>query len=132
MKLTKNFYLSEFACNDGTQVPEEYIGNVKLLAKNLQVLRDYIGEPINISGSGYRTYEWNKKVGGATRSLHLSASAADISAKNYSPRRLTRIIRKLIKKGKMTQGGLGLYNGFVHYDVRGYKARWDSSSLFNW
>jgi len=25
----------------------------------------------------------------------------------------------------MKQGGLGLYDSFVHYDVRGVKARWD-------
>ena len=31
----------------------------------------------------------------------------------------------------MKEGGVGLYNGFVHYDIRGTKARWDNSSLFN-
>ena len=37
MKLEENFSLSEFKCKDGTQVPEELMDNVKLLAKNLQI-----------------------------------------------------------------------------------------------
>jgi len=24
----------------------------------------------------------------------------------------------------MTEGGIGIYKGFVHYDIRGTKARW--------
>lgn len=41
MKLEENFHISEFKCKDGTKVPEEYLDNVKKLAKNLQVLRDF-------------------------------------------------------------------------------------------
>ena len=33
-------------------------------------------------------------------------------------------IEKLIKEGKMKQGGIGIYKGFIHYDIRGTKARW--------
>ena len=32
---------------------------------------------------------------------------------------------QLIKEGKMKEGGIGIYSTFVHYDVRGWKARWD-------
>lgn len=124
MKLTKNFNLAEFHCKDGTPVPEKYYDNVKELAKNLQVLRDEIGEPLHVSGSGYRTPSHNKKVGGAPQSQHLTASAADISAKNYTPKQLAKLIETLIKEGRMKQGGLGVYPGFIHYDIRGEKARW--------
>jgi hypothetical protein len=34
------------------------------------------------------------------------------------------IIEDLIDRGDMLQGGLGLYNTFVHYDIRKTKARW--------
>lgn len=132
MKLTDNFYLSEFACKDGTAVPDKYYDNVIELAENLQRLRDYFNKPIIISGSGYRTESWNKKVGGAKKSYHMKAMAADISIKGVTPRKIARVIKKLIKDGLMKDGGIGLYNGFVHYDVRGYKARWDKSTLFNW
>lgn len=124
MKLTKDFHLTEFDCKDGTPVPNEYFDNVFELAVNLQVLRDELGEPVFISGSGYRTKEHNKKVGGAKHSQHLVAKAADISVKSKTPRQLAKIIEKLIAKGKMRQGGIGVYPGFVHYDIRGKKARW--------
>jgi len=130
MQLTKNFYLHEFSCNDGTPVPEKFMDNVQELANNLQALRDFIGQPIHINSS-YRHTAYNKKIGGAKYSQHLTASASDITSKNITPKKLARTILKLIKQGKMTEGGVGLYNGFVHYDIRGKKAMWDNSSLFN-
>jgi uncharacterized protein YcbK (DUF882 family) len=124
MQLTKNFTLAEFNCHDGTPVPAELIPNVQLLANNLQVLRDYLGEPIKVN-SGYRTPAYNASLeGSAKNSQHLKGKASDIVVKSKSPRQLHTIIEKLIADGKMKQGGLGLYPGFVHYDVRGVKARW--------
>jgi uncharacterized protein YcbK (DUF882 family) len=130
MKLTANFTLREFECNDGTTVPEKYISNVNKLAYNLQVLRDELKKPIHIN-SGYRHPAYNKRIGGAKFSQHLTASASDIVVRDITPKKLARTILKLIKQGKMNEGGVGLYNGFVHYDIRGKKARWDNSSLFN-
>lgn len=123
MQLTKNFILSEFNCRDGTAVPDHLIEIIKELAANLQVLRDFIKEPIHIS-SAYRTVKHNIAVDGEANSYHLKAMAADITAKSYSPRRLAAIIKKLISQGRMKQGGIGVYAGFVHYDIRGYAARW--------
>lgn len=125
MKLTTNFSLEEFKCKDGTPVPGEYLPNVTELAKNLQVLRDSLGVAVRITGSGYRTPSHNKKVGGARLSQHLYAKAADINADGFTPKQLHAKIEELIREGKMKQGGLGLYKGFVHYDIRGTKARWN-------
>jgi uncharacterized protein YcbK (DUF882 family) len=122
MKLTKSFQLSEFACNDGTQVPENLIPAVKELAKNLQVLRDEIGESLTIN-SGYRSPSWNKKVGGAKNSMHLKAMASDLVSRSLTPKQLKAVIEKLIKEGKMKNGGIGLYPSFVHYDI-GATRRW--------
>lgn len=124
MKLTENFTREEFDCKDGTKVPEQYMSNVQEVANNLQVLRDHINEPIMVTGSGYRTPTHNKKVGGAKLSQHLTASGADINARNYSPKQLAQVIENLIDQGIMKQGGIGVYPGFVHYDIRGTKARW--------
>ena len=122
MKLTKNFQLSEFACNDGTPVPEKLVCNVVLLANNLQALRDELGEPLIIN-SAYRTSAWNKKVGGAPKSMHLQAKASDLTTRTKTPKQLKAIILKLIKEGKMQDGGIGLYPSFVHYDI-GPARRW--------
>jgi len=124
MKLEKNFSLHEFKCKDGTEVPEDLIDNVRLLAENLQVLRDHIEKPIIII-SGYRTLGYNTKIGGAKRSLHLVAKAGDIVVPGITPLEIKDTILQLIKEGKMKEGGIGIYSTFVHYDVRGWKARWD-------
>ena len=124
MKLEKNFSLHEFKCKDGTEVPEDLIDNVRLLAENLQVLRDCIQKPIIVI-SGYRTLQYNTKIDGAKRSLHLVAKAGDIVVSGITPLEIKDTILQLIKEGKMKEGGIGIYSTFVHYDVRGWKARWD-------
>lgn len=122
-QLTTNFHIDEFKCNDGTSVPCEYILNVLQLAQNLQVLRDFIKKPITIN-SGYRTPSYNRGVGGKDKSRHLTGEAADIVVGGLTPKQVARIIEQFILEGKMSEGGLGVYPSFVHYDVRGYKARW--------
>lgn len=124
MKLTKNFNRQEFDCKDGTIVPEKYLKNVQEVADNLQVLRNYLEVPVSVTGSGYRSPSHNKKVKGAKFSQHLTASGADINAEGYEPKQLAEVIELLILKGKMKQGGIGVYPNFVHYDIRGTKARW--------
>jgi hypothetical protein len=129
-QLTKNFHIDEFACHDGTAVPEELYDNVLELAENLQKLRDVYGKPIKIV-SGYRPPEYNKKIGGARKSKHMSAMAADIRIKGVSPKALANKIAKLIEDGAMKKGGLGRYPTFTHYDVRGTNARWSGSRKKN-
>ncbi len=123
MKLTNNFNLSEFKCHDGTDVPEHLLPNVMELAKNLQVLRNHFGKPIHIN-SAYRTVDYNKKIGGATKSQHLIGKAADIRINGIAPKEVADAIEQLISEGKMKQGGLGRYNSFTHYDIRGVRSRW--------
>ena len=122
MKLTENFDSIEFACKDGTPVPTSLMGNVRELAEQLQVLRDELGAPLSIL-SGYRTKSHNDKVGGAKNSQHLLGKAADLTAKRLRPHQLAAIIKKLIAEEKMKDGGIGIYPGFVHYDI-GPVRRW--------
>ena len=122
MKLTTNFSLSEFNKRN-YNVPTDVLRNLIELAKNLQVLRDEVKKPIKIT-SGYRPAELNAKVGGATKSRHITGEAADFKIEGYTPKQVAAIIEKLIAAGKMKQGGLGTYSTWVHYDVRGTAARW--------
>ena len=128
MQLQENFNLDEFECRDGTGVPEEHMDNVRLLAENLQILRDYIGRPIKII-SGYRSPDYNKRIGGARRSQHMTAKAADIKVQGMEPWMVHKIIEHLIYEGHMMKGGIGLYETFVHYDVRGRNARWTGKGV---
>ncbi len=135
MNLTKNFRLEEFKSPDADYFPISVINNLNELAINLQVLRDYIGNFLSVNpaihiNSGWRTVEHNKKIGGVRASRHLFGFAADIWVAKISPDKLHEIVEGLIKKGVMKQGGLGLYNTFIHYDIyidgRNVR-RWDYS-----
>ena len=127
--MTKNFSKEEFdcKCNCGVcEMPINIYHNMVKVANQLQILRNYIGKPITIN-SGYRSEEYNASIGGAKNSQHIMGRAADIVVKGMTPLAVHTTIELLIEKGDMLQGGLGLYEkkGFVHYDIRGTKARWN-------
>lgn len=129
MQLTKNFNLYEFRSNIPSsevqpivEVPTELIPNAKKLAYNLQIIRDYINQPININ-SGYRTLDYNKAVGGSDNSYHLLCLAVDLRTE-LRPIKLRDIIYDFMMSGKIESGGLKAYKNFVHYDIRGYFATW--------
>ena len=124
MRLTKNFTQREFRSKDGAKMPLDVLDNIKELACNLQVLRDLLGESIKIN-SGYRSEAHNKAVGGVKSSKHTKGLAADIRVKDLETDDLYLLIESLIKQGDMQEGGLGVYDTFVHYDIRGTRARWN-------
>ena len=122
--MTKNFSIEEFNCNDGSEMPINIYYNMVKVANQLQVLRNYLGKPITIN-SGYRSEEYNASIKSSSKkSQHVMGRAADIVVKGLTPLAVHTTIELLIDKGDMLQGGLGLYKGFVHYDIRGTKARW--------
>lgn len=123
IQLTKNFWLSEFQSKDGSEMPDDVFQNIQKLANQLQVLRDFYNRPIRIT-SGYRSPSHNKAIGGAENSQHVLGKAADIKVKHISPKQVYNDIEALIDKGDILQGGLGLYSGWIHYDIRRNKARW--------
>jgi uncharacterized protein YcbK (DUF882 family) len=124
MQITKNFNKREFNSKDGRRMPKDVLKNIIILAEQLQILRDHLQAPIHIN-SAYRSPQHNKRIGGVKNSQHIYGRAADITSRDYTPKQLHTEIERLIAKGEMLEGGLGLYNGFVHYDIRGYKARWN-------
>lgn len=124
MKLTKNFSKSEFDSKDGACMPNDVLQNVYNLAQHIQVIRDNANTSIIIN-SGYRSPAHNKKVGGVANSEHVQGKAADLNPKNITPKKLYDLILKLINEGKIYNGGVGLYDTFVHYDIGGKGRRWD-------
>lgn len=122
-KITTNFRLEEFNSKCGRPIPNNVLPNIIELAKNLQVLRNAVNKSISIT-SGYRSPEHNAKVKGAKDSQHVKGTAADIKVAGMTPKEVALVIDGLIEKGKMKQGGIGIYPSWVHYDIRGTKARW--------
>tara|TARA_B100000809_G_C14786010_1_gene404784 strand:- start:112 stop:519 length:408 start_codon:yes stop_codon:yes gene_type:complete len=126
--LSKNFKKSEFRCRDGKDVPSELMDNLRELVENLQIIRDHIDKPVRVI-SGYRTPKYNRKIGGARKSQHMKAKAADLRVRGVTAVELREIILNLIKEGKIKRGGVGLYRTFVHYDTRGWNARWTGKGV---
>lgn len=123
VQLSKNFVLSEFHCRDGTPVPAIFYANLNTLVFNLQILRHHVNKPIIVT-SGWRSIEYNTLIGGSKKSQHLIAKGGDLKVPGMEPPTLYNIIDDLIKDEHMKPGGLGLYDTFVHYDVRGQNVRW--------
>jgi uncharacterized protein YcbK (DUF882 family) len=120
---SKNFTWSEFNSKDGAEMPTAVKGNIKKLAQNLEVIRSYFNLPIKIN-SGWRSEAHNRKIGGVKNSAHVKGNAADIVIKGKTPGEVQNAIEILIKAGKISEGGIGKYPNFTHYDIRGKKARW--------
>jgi len=78
--MTKNFSLAELTkTNTGlpNALPKHLEGNLRALAENvLQPARDALGA-IEVT-SCYRSPEVNRRVGGASKSQHVQAQAADL------------------------------------------------------
>ncbi|MEL6671037.1 MAG: D-Ala-D-Ala carboxypeptidase family metallohydrolase [Bacteroidota bacterium] len=83
--------------------------------------------------NGYRHPAYNKRVGGASRSRHIVGEAVDISIRDInqdgrSTQEDKAIVLEILDRQIIGNGGgLGKYPGTmsVHFDVRGYRARWD-------
>ena len=114
-QLSTNFKVKEFACNDGSDPifvsPE--------LVTVLQKIRTHFRKAVTIN-SAYRTPPYNKKVGGEAYSQHLYGKAADIAIKGVKPATIAAYAETLLPKS----GGIGIYDTFVHIDVRETKSRW--------
>ena len=122
-KLSKNFNWKEFESKDGAVMPDDVKENIKLLVNELEIIRSAIGKPMKVN-SGYRSPAHNKKVGGKSKSFHMKGMAVDFSVPGMTIKQIKDLIEKLISEKKIKQGGLGTYPTFVHYDIRGTKARW--------
>jgi len=128
MNLTKNFNREEFDCSDGSEMPIEVQLNIAELAVQLEIIRSHFNAPITIN-SAYRSLEHNRKIGSNDTSQHVLGKAADIVVKGYTPDEVADAIEFLISTGLLKEGGVGRYNTFTHYDIRGTRARWNYKTI---
>ncbi len=115
-RYSANFSVREFVCRDGSFMPMD-----RELIRLLQKIRDHFARPVRIT-SGYRSPDYNAKIGGAPGSLHMCGMAADIQVDGVDPARVAAFAETLTPGG----GGIGLYVGqaFAHIDTREARARW--------
>ncbi len=154
MFISRWFVVGEFACHDGTKVPAAYVDtHLAALTSQLDVIRDAWGSRVEVV-SGYRTAEYNAAIKGAKKSLHVSASAADVrpmivrdgirirwhllqreERKKYAEDFYAVIQGLMATQSLPLVGGLGFYaSKWVHVDVRpkpadGHVARWTGDAI---
>lgn len=113
-KLSANFRVREFACQDGSD--PVFVSD--RLVEVLQAVRNKFGQPVNIT-SGYRTPTRNQKVGGVETSQHLYGTAADVTVTGVRPEDVADYLELIMPNW----GGIGRYKDFTHVDVRKEKSR---------
>lgn len=153
LMLTPHFKLSQFVCKQAGGFPKFLIVRERLLLK-LEYLLEKVnreGYEIETFGfiSGYRTPFYNKSIKNVQYSRHVYGGASDIiidqnkdgsmddlNKDGVTDQKDVKIFHNIVEAefGKTGyekfRGGLGFYrkngrhNGFIHVDVRGWKARW--------
>lgn len=130
-RLSAHFVVEEFDCKDGTPVkPREYKGLEFLCRQLLEPMRAKFG-PCSVH-SGYRTINWNNRIGGEPNSFHIypihngNDQAADVSFPNGTPEQWGAFANNIRNTKLRGRGGIGIYpvKGFVHIDTRDYRADW--------
>jgi uncharacterized protein YcbK (DUF882 family) len=73
--------------------------------------------------SGTRCEAHNALVGGVSGSKHLSGEAADIVVRGLHPKEVEVLLTEV---ADFSHGGIGIYDSWVHVDVRKEgQARWN-------
>ncbi|MEM6591634.1 MAG: D-Ala-D-Ala carboxypeptidase family metallohydrolase [Cyanobacteria bacterium P01_C01_bin.73] len=116
-----NFTWGE-ATHGGSRIPvnASVVYGMIRIAKKMETVRQRLGNrPIKVN-SWYRDPATNRRVGGASRSRHLSGDAIDFVVSGIHP---YDVYAKL-DAWWGSQGGLASATVFTHIDARGYRARW--------
>ena len=116
-QITPHFKVREFACSDGSDV----VFVATSLVDILEAIRVHFGRPVTIT-SGYRTVSYNASLKNSSKkSQHCNGLAADIQVEGHTPLEVYNYTCSLLGD----HGGVGIYNTFVHVDVRATKSRFD-------
>lgn len=147
-QISPHFRLSEFAQHpredwgpefaDGEPYPDRLVESCLVpLCAVLESIRTACGDRPMTVISGWRSPEYNaemyRRAGKTpTDSQHSTGCAADIEIEGLPAGAVHAIVLELYRSKTITIGGLGLYVGFVHVDIRpqvpaGHLAQWNGS-----
>jgi uncharacterized protein YcbK (DUF882 family) len=122
-RCTEHFNWHEFVAyrtkRDIKYLKLEHLKNIQVLALRLEAVRTQLGNLAIRITSGWRDPITNSRVGGATRSRHLTGEAADIVVDGLTPEAVQ------VKLNFTWLGGLGYGSTFTHLDIRPYRARFN-------
>ena len=115
---TKNFSWQELLVNQSDLPSLEVLNNLLKIAVILQKYRNTVFENSAITiTSGWRSSEYNRKIGGAADSFHIKGMALDFVVAGFSPRQVQLLLDPVHK------GGLEFAPTWTHIDIRGQKIR---------
>jgi len=103
-----------------TEIPSlQVLENLLKVAALLQKYKDTLfkGAPVTIT-SGWRSFNYNKKIGGAPQSYHVKGMALDFTVSGISPAEVQKILDPVHK------GGLEYAPTWTHIDIRPENTRW--------
>lgn len=96
-KITTNF--SWYELTKGEPISEKVQTNLMNLVTNLlQPVRDLLREPIIVT-SGYRSLNYNRKIGGASGSQHVVGEACDIIIHKFTPSEMLELFGEIMQTG---------------------------------
>lgn len=117
-----NFSWAE-ATKNGDRIPVDgtIVDGIVKIAKVMEEVRELLGNrPITVT-SWYRDPVTNGRVGGSSKSRHMSGDAVDFFVNGISPWDVNR----QLEPWWGNRGGLASAATFTHIDARGYGARWE-------
>jgi uncharacterized protein YcbK (DUF882 family) len=115
-----NFTWGE-ATHGGSRIPvnASVVNGIVEIAKAMQEIREMRDRPIRVN-SWYRDPATNRRVGGASRSRHLTGDAVDFVVRGEHPYDTFDCLNSWWG----SKGGLASSTVFTHIDLRGFRARW--------
>ncbi len=110
------------ATKNGARIPVDggVVDGILKIAEVMEEVREHLGDRSIRVNSWYRDPVTNRRVGGASKSRHLSGDAVDFVVSGISPPQVNRQLESWWN----SQGGLASASSFTHLDARGYRARW--------
>lgn len=107
--------------------PRELWTNIVPTLRTLELLRERVGAPIRLI-SIYRNPAYNRCIHGSSTSTHLEFEAIDfvVNGSDLAPLDWAKMLATLREDGNF-QGGIGVFDSFVHLDTRGNNVTWPAS-----
>lgn len=123
--ITPHFSFSELVCPCCGELIEDDLFTRHM--DKLEEMRELAGFRIVVN-SGHRCEKHNLEVGGSLDSMHMRF-ATDIRPESRDSHEL-RILYRIALQQKW--GGIGVYDSWVHVDLREQLARWNNATERWW
>lgn len=108
IKISPNFAAKEFKCKDGS---DKILVDTDFVKTRLQAIRTHFNAAVTVN-SAFRTESYNKRIGGVSKSYHLTGQAFDITVQGKKPEEVSKYAQQLGITGIIQ------YDSFVHLDSR--------------